>query len=240
MRRRCRWTSAWSKPGASPVGIAMKPTLARLTSAAFVGACDLVLAPGIERVVDRQRQLELAVVTEIQEVEAFGDREQAARLRGCVAVGGDIGAVHDPRQKLQRRLVELVLLEQHLERAETVAVRVFSIGGVVGVRALALGNLEHLVGGDVEELRLGIDEVLDQPGAGDAVGLRSFACDPLHARSPFFLVECKASGRGDADERRLGETARAWSAPTASHSVRARKPAHAGSRPVSSARLRYS
>src|SRR6266511_6281713 len=141
MRRRWRWTSAWSKPGFAPGGIAMKPTLVRLTSAAFAGACDLVLAPGVEGVVDRQRQLERAVVTEVEQVEAFGDREQAARLRRCVAIAGDIGAVHDPRQKLQRRLVELVLLQQHLERAESVAVRVFSVGGVVGVRALALGDL---------------------------------------------------------------------------------------------------
>src|SRR5438128_4816440 len=240
MRRRWRWTSAWSKPGFAPGGIAMKPTLARLTSGAFAGACDLVLAPGVERVVDRQRQLELAVVAEVEQVEPFGDREQAARLRGRVAIVGDIGAVHDPRQKLQCRLVERVLLEQYLERAEPVAVRVFGFGGVVGVGTLALGNLEHLLGRHVEELRLGIDEVLDQPRAGDAVGLRSFACDPLHARSPFLLVECKAGCRDDDDERRLGETARAWSAPTSSHSVRARKPAHAGSRPVSSARLRYS
>src|SRR5438105_10084645 len=109
MRRRCRWTSAWSKPGFSPDGIAMKPTLARLTSGAFAGAADLVLAPGVERVVDRQGQFELAVVTEVQEVEAFGDREQAARLRGRVAVVGDVCAVHDPRQTLQRRVVELVL-----------------------------------------------------------------------------------------------------------------------------------
>src|SRR5207247_6411901 len=114
MRRRCRWTSAWSKPGFSPDGIAMKPTLARLISGAFAAACDLVLAPGVEGVVDRQRQLELAVVTEVQQVEAFGDREQAARLRSRIAIVGDIGAVHDPRQKLQRRIVDRVLLEQHL------------------------------------------------------------------------------------------------------------------------------
>src|SRR5438094_5743436 len=130
MRRRCRWTSAWSKPGFAPDGIAIKPTLARLTSGAFARACHLVLAPGVERVVDRQRQLELAVVTEVQEVEALGDRKQAARLRRRVAIVGDIGAVHDPRQKLQRRLVELVFLQQHLERAESVAVRVLSVGGV--------------------------------------------------------------------------------------------------------------
>src|SRR5947199_279531 len=79
MRRRCRWTSAWSKPGFAPDGIAMKPTLARLTSGAFAAACHLVFAPGVERVVHGERELELAVVTEVQEVEAFGDREQAIR-----------------------------------------------------------------------------------------------------------------------------------------------------------------
>src|SRR5215218_1569729 len=121
MRRRWRWTSAWSKPGFAPGGIAMKPTLSRLTSGAFAGARDLVLTPGIERVVNGQRQLELAMVTEVQQVEPFGDREQAARLRRRVAIVGDIGAVHDPRQQLKSRVLELVLLEQHLERAEPVA-----------------------------------------------------------------------------------------------------------------------
>src|SRR5205807_2597327 len=150
MRRRWRWTSAWSKPGFAPGGIAMKPTLARLTSAARAGACHLVFAPGVERVVDRQRLLELAVVTEVEQVEPFGDREQAARLWGRVAIGGDIGTVDDPREQLQRRVVELVVLEQHLERAEPVTVCVFSVGGVVGVRALTLGDLVHLLGGHVE------------------------------------------------------------------------------------------
>src|SRR6266581_7676432 len=106
MRRRWRWTSAWSNSGFAPDGIAMKPTLARLTSGAFAGACHLVLAPGVERVVDRQRQLELAVVTEVQQVEAFGDREQSARLRCRVAIVGDVGAVHDPGELLQCWVVE--------------------------------------------------------------------------------------------------------------------------------------
>src|SRR2546423_15347299 len=127
MRRRWRWTSAWSEPGLAPDGIAMKPNLAGLTSGAFGGACHLVFAPGVERVVDRQRQLELAVVTEVEQVEAFGDREQAARLRCRVAIVGDIGAVHDPRQKLQGRLAELVLLAQHLQRPKPVAVAVLGV-----------------------------------------------------------------------------------------------------------------
>src|SRR6266852_3819325 len=162
MRRRWRWTSAWSKPGFAPGGIAMKPTLARLTSVAFASAADLVLAPSVERVVDRQRELELAVVTEVQQVEAFCDREQAARLRRRVAIVGDIGAVHDPREQLQRRVVELVVLEQHFERAEPGAVGVLGAGRVVGVRSLALGDLQLLRSGDVEELRMRVDEVLEQ------------------------------------------------------------------------------
>src|SRR3989442_742678 len=104
-----RWTSAWSKPGCARGGIGMKPTLARLTSAGLAGAGDLVLAPGVERVVDRQRELELAVVAEVEQVEALGDREQAARLRRRVAFVRDVGAVHDPGQQLHRRVVELVL-----------------------------------------------------------------------------------------------------------------------------------
>src|SRR5438046_7185670 len=116
----------------------MKSVRTRLTSGVAARARDLLLAPRVERVVHGQRQLELAVVAEVEQMEACCDREQAARLRGRVAVVGDIGAVHDSRQKLQRRLVELVLLEQYLERAEPVTMRVLGIGGVVGVRALAL------------------------------------------------------------------------------------------------------
>src|SRR5438270_4393413 len=48
------------------------------------------------------------------------------------------------------------------------------------MRALALGHLKHRVGGHVQELRVWVDEVLDQPGAGDPVGLRAFARNPLH------------------------------------------------------------
>jgi hypothetical protein len=124
-------------------------------------------------------------------VEALGDGEQPARLRCRVAIVDDVGAVHDPRQQLERRVVELVLLDEHLEGAETVAVCVLGVWGVVGVRALPLGHVEHLVGGDVEELGIFVDEVLDQPGAGDPVGLRAFTRDPLHC----CLLSMRARGR---------------------------------------------
>lgn len=47
-------------------------------------------------------------------------------------------------------------------------------------RTLAIRDLEHVVGGDVEELGLRIDEPPNQPRAGDAVGLRPLTRHPLH------------------------------------------------------------
>src|SRR5262249_21548399 len=117
---------------------------------------------------------------QVEQVEALCDREQAARLRGRVAVVGDVGAVHDTRQQPQGGVIELVLLNQHLEGTQPVAVCVLGVRGVVRVGALAFSYLEYLVGGHVEELRVLVDEVLDQPGTGDPVGLRSCTCHPLH------------------------------------------------------------
>ena len=43
----------------------------------------------------------------------------------------DVRAVHDPRQQSERAIGEVVLLNQHLERAESVAVGVLGVRGVV-------------------------------------------------------------------------------------------------------------
>ena len=81
----------------------MKPTLTRPTLDARP---QLVLAPRMERVVDRERQFELAVVTEIQEVEAFGYGEQSPRLRRGVAVVAHVGPVHDSGEQRQGGIIE--------------------------------------------------------------------------------------------------------------------------------------
>ena len=88
------------------------------------------------------------MVVELEEVEALGDREQATRLRRGVPVLGDVSAVHDPPEQLERRLVELVLLEQDLERAEAVTVVESRAPCVEGEAALALGDLQHVGRGD--------------------------------------------------------------------------------------------
>src|SRR5262244_3822479 len=48
-----------------------------------------------------------------------------------------------------------------------------------GVQALSL--VDHLVGRDENELRVPVDEFLDEPWAGDPVDLDALARDPFHA-----------------------------------------------------------
>ena len=48
---------------------------------------------------------------------------------------------------------------------------------------LAAGDVEYLAGGDVEDFGVGVDELGDQPGAGDPVGLRPGPGYPFHAVS---------------------------------------------------------
>ena len=70
----------------------------------------------------------------------------------------------DAREQLHGRVVDLIVLDEHLERAESVAVGVLGPGRVVGVRTLAFSNLEHLIGRHVEELGVRVDEVLISQG----------------------------------------------------------------------------
>src|SRR5207249_3404657 len=85
----------------------------------------------------------------------------------------------------------------------------------VRVRVLALGDLEDFVGRDVEKLGLGVDEVLDQPRAGDSVRLRAFTGDPAHVVS--FVV-----GRG-VWRKRVGivRSRASAPAPASTHTVAA-------------------
>src|SRR5438067_9368428 len=48
----------------------------------------------------------------------------------------------------------------------------------------ALGDLHYLFGRYEQELGLVVDELPDQPRAGDPVYLHAFTCDPLHDKPP--------------------------------------------------------
>src|SRR5262249_58656764 len=51
---------------------------------------------------------------------------------------------------------------------------------IVGRGTLALSNGQHLVGWHKQELRIRVDELLDQPGTGDPVDLHTLTGDPFH------------------------------------------------------------
>jgi hypothetical protein len=115
-----------------------------------------------------------------------GDRIQAGALGGRVPVFRDIGRVLDLGQTDRGRIIdELELFDEHVEGALPVPVGVHGAFGVVRVPTLALGEREHLIARDEQELGLRVDESADQPGAGDPVDVGVLSGDPLHGCSSF-------------------------------------------------------
>jgi hypothetical protein len=110
---------------------------------------------------------------------------QARRLRREVRPGR-VGPANDDRQCLQGGLPQVVVLEEGVEAAELAVMRErLGTGDIVGGRADLGGDVEYLVGGDIDELRAGFDEAPDQPRAGDTIDFGVFACNPFHAASPW-------------------------------------------------------
>ncbi len=71
------------------------------------------------------------------------------------------------------------------------------VGRVVRDRFLALGDLQNLVGRDVEEFRLRVNEVLDQPATRDPIGLEtvSWVCaQMLTSRSNCSIKRARSGG----------------------------------------------
>src|SRR5215208_5961183 len=84
---------------------------------------------------------------------------------------------HEGRVPLQP-----IFFDEHLEGAFAVSMRVACFWRVEGVRLLPLGDLQHPFWVHVEDLCLGIYELLNEPGAGYTVRLRTCPGHPLHAR----------------------------------------------------------
>ncbi len=145
----------------------------------------LGLGPCVERVVDREFEFELALVIEAEERKPIGDGLEARRLRGGVAILGHVRAVDDPGHQGQSGIVlQLVLLDEDLERAEAVAVGEARSGCVEADRPLALGVGEDLSAPDIDDLGVRIDELPDEPRTGDPVGPGVLSGDPLHRAGP--------------------------------------------------------
>jgi hypothetical protein len=98
-----------------------------------------------------------------------------------VSISLDVGGVHDPGQAHQGGVpAEVVVVDEDLEGALAVPVVVGGAGGVEPMCSFGLLDGEDLVGRDVDDLGVGVDEPSDQPRAGDAVGLGAGTRDPLH------------------------------------------------------------
>src|SRR5262245_18580035 len=95
----------------------------------------------------------------------------------------DVRRTHDEAQAPEPRIVELIVLEDRLERTALAAVVELHVGktrGVEGRRALRACGVQQLFLGHEEKLRLWIDEPADQPWTGDAIDLHVASRDPLH------------------------------------------------------------
>src|SRR3954463_15511597 len=146
--------------------------------------------PGVERVVHHHAMSEHFVIVRKVRGQTERDGEQAAALRGQI-VSGRLGPSDDLGQMVESRILDAVDAQDGVERAALAFVREFHPVDVVGRSARLFGDVEHVLGQDVNELRLRIDETPDQPWTGDAVDLRPFARYPFARRRPDWPVRRK-------------------------------------------------
>src|SRR5215831_10091036 len=101
---------------------------------------------------------------------------------------------------VEGRILDAVDAHDGIEGAALAFVGEFDAFDVIGRSARRFGDVENVLGGDVDELRLRIDEAPDQPRTGDAVDFRALARDPLARRRAYGSVRWQTlcSPAGDA------------------------------------------
>src|ERR1700675_2666520 len=95
-----------------------------------------------------------------------------------------VGAPDDCREMIERLVLDVVDAQDGIERAAFALMGEFHAVDVIGNSTRLLSNRDYLILRDVGELRIGIDEAPDQPGAGNTIDLRVFSRLPLARRSP--------------------------------------------------------
>ena len=108
---------------------------------------------------------------------AADDRVEARCLGGVVPFVGHIRFVNDPSEVRQSGVGQLVVAEQHLERARPVVVTELGSGDVER-RGIVREVIEI---GDEQKLRRRIDVHADEPGTRCAVHVNAGSRDPSHA-----------------------------------------------------------
>src|ERR1700754_3154609 len=118
--------------------------------------------------------------------ESFGDSFEARALRLLIQRVIGVGTVDDPPQQYQSGVAgEFAFFQDCFERAFLAVMAKLDVLDVVGNGVEALRLRHHLFSGHEHELGVLIDELLDEPWAGDAIHLDLFAGDPFHAEFSF-------------------------------------------------------
>src|SRR5215471_1185166 len=152
----------------------------------FAATRFVLLAIGIQRVVNRRLPFEQLVIVLVDESEAFGNCLQASRLwreilRICISPSDYWG------KALKRGVSELVLFNYGVEGAFEPMMAEFDIRHIERDGAFTFRDLHHLIRWHIEELGLRVNESFDEPGTGDAVHLWSRSGYPLHIFASFCI-----------------------------------------------------
>ena len=76
-----------------------------------------------------------------------------------------IGAAHDHGERGQRGIVEVIALDERVERAARPMVAQLHVGHVIGNGMLTGGDGHHVGRRNEQKLWRGVDEARDEPGA---------------------------------------------------------------------------
>src|SRR5690349_5676153 len=129
------------------------------------------------------------VISQPQVAESLSDSFESRPLGLLPERVIGIGAVDDLAQQRQRRIFhQIVLAQNRLKGAFLAVVPQFNTLDIEWRRAFALGHRHYLVGGDKQELRLGINKFPDEPGASHPVNLHLLTGNPLHCWTPSLLT----------------------------------------------------
>src|SRR5207245_3077964 len=91
-----------------------------------------------------------------------------------------VGTAHDIGKRHQRRIRELVPLDERIEGAPWTAMTQLDVRNIIRDCVFAVRDVPNSIRRHKQELWLRIDEARDQPRTGDAIYTRTLAGDPLH------------------------------------------------------------
>src|SRR5712691_7006573 len=136
-------------------------------------------AKRVKRVIRRKLPRHVLEVVLARRLEARRQRIEARGLRREVPVSR-VRSPHDQRQRAESGVVQLVLVDERVERALLAVMPQLHVWDVIGYRLLALGDLHDVAGGDEEKHGVAIHEPADEPWTRDAVDTRFFPSHPFH------------------------------------------------------------